>query len=465
MARPLTGLAAVLLAAACTAFAQSPAEAERIPGTEAHRIDEPVFGGQLAVYEAGRGNARSILLVHGIGAGGARDFHRQIAWLRESFHVVAPDLPGFGASDGGNVLYSPGNYAAVLKHVTQRFIRRPFVLVGHSMGAVVALRYAATHPADVERLVVMSAPGILHRFSSSSQFAAYLGLEFVPPVFGSSEDIAVIARRILAPLARLRLDPQIILASPQLRQALLGGEPAKIAGLAVAIEDLRTALPQVRAPTLLVWGAKDALAPPRNGRVLVKTLPNARLRLLEGVSHAPMSESPEGLRATLEPFLDRGLPPAPPAATLEWRGEGRCQNERDVVFEGDYERLSIEACTRVVIRNARVRELRIVDSTVSIDDSAIISAATGLYARNSGVVMTGGRIEGDVAIRVAASRLDLAAVEVEGRSAAVQAEERDTREPGPPQDSTVVFSLSRVRSPMTRGELHDVYIVTPRNPL
>lgn len=473
MARPFTGragarscgLAGVLLAAACAAFAQSPAETGRIPGTVVHRVDEPVFGGRLAVYEAGRGHARSILLVHGIGAGGARDFREQIAWLRESYHVVAPDLPGFGASDKGNLLYSPANYAAVLKHVAERFLRRPFVLAGHSMGAIVSLRYAATYPADVERLVVMNAPGVLHRFASSSQFIAYLGLGYVPPVLDSSEDIASLARRLLAPLARLRLDPQIILASPQLREALLASDPARIAGLAVVVEDLRTALPKVRAPTLLVWGAKDALAPPRNGRVLAKTLPNARLRLMEGVAHSPMSEAPERLRATLEPFLEHGLPPAPTAPALEKRGDGRCLNERRREFEGAYERLRIEGCTRVVIRNARVRELRVIDSLVTIVDSDIGGGDTGLYARNSGVVVTGGRIEGDVAMRVSASRLDLAAVRVEGRTAAVQAEERAAQAAAPPQDSSVVFSLSRVSSPMTRGELHEVYIVTPENPL
>jgi hypothetical protein len=69
--------------------------------------------------------------------------------------------------------------------------------------------------------------------------------------------------------------------------------------------------------------------------------------------------------------------------------------------------------------------------------------------------MTGGRIEGDVAIEATESRLDLAAIEVEGRNAAVTA----------PKRSYVAFSLSRVQSPHTRGEVHDFYTVTPKNPL
>src|SRR5258708_15136495 len=90
-----------------------------------HRIDEPVFGGQMIVYEAGRGNAREILLVHGIGEEAARDFRDHIAWLRRSYPRVAPDLPGFGGSDKANLLSSPGHYTRVLDQAAGRFVHPP----------------------------------------------------------------------------------------------------------------------------------------------------------------------------------------------------------------------------------------------------------------------------------------------------------------------------------------------------
>ena len=449
-------LAAAILAS--TAGALTAAEPEpRVPGTEAHRIDEPVFGGQMVVYEAGSGNARGILLVHGIGEEAARDFRDHIDWLQKSFHVVAVDLPGFGASDKANVLYSPGNYARVLKHVAGRFLHGPFVLVGHSMGAVVSLRYAATYPDDVLRLVVVDAPGVLHQYSVASQFLAHFGMEFVPPAADPADWLTSLARKLLAPLQRLHLDPQIILSSQQLRQSLLRADPAKIAGLAVVSEDLHLELPKVRADTLIIWGAQDRLAPLRTGKVLALKLPRARLAVIERAGHELMLDAPERFRAVLEPFLERGLPPAPagPAAALAKHGDASCQRERNRVFEGEYDSLSLDGCQQVQIRNARVRELRVLDSTVTIDDSRIGGGETGLQARNSTIVMTGGRVEGNVAITASASRLDLAAVEVEGREAAVTA----------PLRSYVVFSLCRVRSPRTRGEVHEFYAVTAKNPL
>ena len=125
------------------------------------------------------------------------------------------------------------------------------------------------------------------------------------------------------------------------------------------------------------------------------------------------------------------------------------------MFEGEYDGLSLDGCQQAQIRNARVRELRVHDSTVTIDDSRIAGGETGISARSSTLVMTGGRVEGDVAITASASRLDLAAVEVEGREAAVIA----------PLRSYVVFSLCPVRSPRTRGEVHEFYAVTAKNPL
>ena len=205
--RPILAAVVALMAGAHVA-AQAADAAPRMPGMEMHRVEEPVFNGRVAVYEAGRGKSRSILLVHGIGADGARDFSEQIAWLRESFHVVAVDLPGFGQSDKSDALYTPSNYAAVLKYVADRFLQRPFALVGHSMGALVSLRYAAVNPADVERLVVMSVPGVLHRHATTSRYlASFMGVS--QSEFESLSWLARLPGKLLTPLERLGVDTRV----------------------------------------------------------------------------------------------------------------------------------------------------------------------------------------------------------------------------------------------------------------
>lgn len=426
-----------------------------MPGMQFYRIEEPVFNGRVAVYEAGRGKTRAILLVHGIGEDGARDYSDHIAWLRESFHVIAVDLPGFGQSDKSNAEYTPANYARVLKHVSDRFIGRPFVLVGHSMGALVSLRYAAAYPGEVERLVVIAAPGVLHRYATTSRYIAGL-MGISQSEFESLGWLGRLPGKILTPLERLHVDPDAVLADPRQRESLLGGDPVKIAGLAAAIDDLHREVRDVRVETLILWGARDRVAPLRNGKVLARKLPRARLSVIEDAGHTPMEETPLSFRAELEPFLERGLPPPQDGtpASMPQNGDARCRRERGRVYEGGYDTLSLENCQNIRIRNARVRELRVLSSTVTIEDSDIGGGKTGMLARGSTIMMTGGHIAGDVAISVNASRLDFAAVEIEGREAAVKAARR----------SYVVFSMSRLKSPYTEGEVHDFFTVTDRNP-
>lgn len=432
-------------------------------GVSAQRIDEPVFQGQAYVYEAGRGHARTIVLIHGIGANGARDFAELIPWLARDFHVLTFDLPGFGQSSKANALYSPGNYAAFVKHVTDRYARRPFVLLGHSMGGVVALRFAATYPEDVERLVLMSVPGILHRLSYSSQYLAHLGMEFLPSFMSPGERIASLARKLLGRVERFDIDPETVLENPSRRAGLLGGDPARIAGLALVLEDLSTALPRIAAPTLILWGEDDTLAPPRTGRLLAAVMPQTRLVVLPGVAHVPMLEDPPAFRRALAPFLRAEVKAqAPPrhwersgGAVVDKPTDARCERQQGVVFEGEYGTIEIERCRGVRVRAARIRTLRVLHSTVDIEDSRIGGAETGLYARSSTITVTNGRIEGDVAITALGSRLDLAGVSLYGREAAISA----------PLASSVVFSVSWIERPAGRRDVHGFYAITPHEPL
>lgn len=309
MERKLIWLAVFPWLLGCAAAAATaPPAPQGFEGMQAHRLEEPVFGGQVVVYEAGRSQPRSVLLVHGVGQGGARDWRETVGWLQQSFHVVALDLPGFGASSKANAAYTPTNYAAVLKHVADRFIGRPFVLVGHSMGAVASLRYAAGHALDVEQLVIIDAPGILHRFAVASDFLSQLGIGF--------------ARGLLVPLERLRFEPQDILASAELRDGWLGGDPVRIAGLAAVIDDLSGELRAVNAETLVLWGGKDLLAPVRIGKVLEARLPRARLQVIEEAGHTPMLETPAAFRAALAAFLEYGLQAVPRARAEPPRSHG-----------------------------------------------------------------------------------------------------------------------------------------------
>ncbi len=416
-------------------------------------IQEPIFQGRAQVYEFGRQHPKSVVLIHGIGDNAARDWRVLIPSLVHEYRVLTFDLPGFGRSDKANVLYSPANYTAFVKHVVEKYVRGPFYLVGHSLGGAVALRYAATYPRDVERLVLADVAGILHR-SSYSQYLSHLGVNLLPTYFpGQSEQIGKLIGLALGKAERLNLDPELIIGNASMRQKVLQASPAKIAGLALVLDDFSELIPRVTAPTLIIWGKNDPIAPLRTGLLLQTSLPDARLEILENSAHVPMQDNTEKFNALVLDHLraPKAAPPRAPQTAVNTRN-GRCEHRQGMRFEGVYDTLVIRDCKNTVLREVRARRVAIFDSTVEIENSEI---GDGLRIEDSTLTMTGGRIDGAVAITALASRLDLAGVAIVGSELAVRA----------PLESDLVCSVCRVSSPLTQGGLHGYKVIGPRNPL
>jgi len=425
-------------------------------------VKEPIFRAKTHVITAGPEGAPTVVLVHGIGDRAARDWDGLIAVLAHSHRVVAFDLPGFGRSSKGNEPYTPENYVAFLRYLmTERIHARSFSLIGHSMGGAIALRYAARYPQDVAALVLVDVPGILHRMAYS-KYLSHLGINFLPSLYRSQNDhLHNLMGNVLGLAEKIRLAPEAIVADPRLRQSLLNAEPAKIAGLALALEDFSSDIPRVQAPVLVLWGGRDTIAPLRTGRVLSANLPHAQLEVFEASGHTPMDDVPERFNTRVAAFLD--------APVLERRNgilqreliqpvstrTGTCKGQRGVVFEGEYDHISIYRCRDTLVRNVRVRTLHITDAAATIEDSLIGGLDGGLRVDNSRVNITSSQIEARVAITAVESRLDIAGSRIVGEEAALVA----------PLKSEVLFSVSQVRSPHFRGSLHGLRIVAPGNPL
>ncbi len=443
---------------------QAPARgnsAPNVPDGRSAIINEPVFGGKAYVYEAGMDHAQSVVLVHGIGDKASRDWNGLIPLLARRYHVVTFDLPGFGRSTRANKLYSPEKYVAFVKYIAGRYIHGSFDLVGHSMGAAIVLRYAATYPADVRTLVLVDVAGILYRMAYS-QYLAHLGIDDVPSFYpNEKEQLHNLVGNVLGFLERLEPDPDLVVSQAALRRDVLHSDPAKIAALALVLDDFSSVIPRVNAPTLIIWGDRDPLAPLRTARVLLANIPQARLEVLRDCGHTPMDDQPLKfnelvLQELQTPGLTRaqflaktGPVEGPPLS----RRTGSCRQRRNMVFEGDYERIDIRDCRDVRVRDANVGKLYIDDASVRIDDSRIGDKDGGLIVDDADVTITGGTIDAPVAITASNSHLDLAGVTVIGSRAAVRA----------PRRSRILFSVSYIHSPYTDGSAHGLWVLGHEN--
>ncbi len=422
------------------------------------RLPVPVFNAEVAVYEAGMENPQRVVMVHGLGQDGARIWANSMAQLAKDYHVVAFDLPGFGASTKGNHAYSPEAFATVLGAVVEATERNEqaaqIALVGHSLGGAVSLYYASQHAASVRRLLLVDVAGILHR-SVYTGFLSRLGIRILPDVFPHQEDY--LSGLTQTALGRLDSGPEPALQvfnSPELRSKLLAGDPDRIAALGLVLQDYSDILPSVTAPTLLIWGQNDPIAPLRTGRMLASVLPFARLRIIPAAGHSPMLEAPKIFDQLLRRELDRSDEDfaaitvqqayALPRYSQSTKHDIECDgSQQELVLEGDYRHVSVTGCDNVLIRNSHLASLHVHDARLRVDNSHILGL--GLRCNDSRVEITGGSISGVHAIDCEDSELDLAGVYVQGQRTALKGD-----------DTRVFLSVSRLHSEKGESAAHGV---------
>ena len=423
--------------------------AEPVPAAYEECISEPVFEGKVCTLQANRDAKVGVILIHGLD-GSMEDWKNVIPVLSADLHVVAFDLPGFGKSDKGSQEYSPTRYARLAQFLADKYFpNKTYHIVGHSMGGAIALRFAAQRPLRFQRLVLIDAAGILHP-QVISKFQAGSMLERASGFRQTRGFAERLSGKILEQVDRLPISPIDVANSALGRDNVLQGGPEKIAALELAGEDFSNAITSVTEPTLILWGDNDLTAPQRTGHVLAARMPHARLEIISGAGHEPMQDQTAQTNALIRKHLISdeqelaGLyPKAAYLPAFASKRVGTCSRDSGKEFVGDYLSIDLRDCSNITIRNARVGNLNVLNSRLSLIDTDILGKEEGLHADNSDVTITNGDISGVIAIRSERSRFDIAGVHLLGTLDAVRA-----------VGSKFVFSISRAHSPHMDGSLH-----------
>ena len=381
-------------------------------GATAERVREPVFDASFMLYRAGTRGGEPVVLVHGLGPNGAKDWRNVVpALVANKYDVFAVDLPGFGMSDKGNELYSPENYAKFLEASVAPRVGRPFTLVGHSMGAAVSLGYAAQHPERVKRLVLADMAGILQGPVYAESLAKN---EIGARMPQAAPWLDSLLGQVIGRMENMQLDKDMVLRTPAMRAKILRGDPNLIAAFALGEHDFSTALRDVKAPTLLVWGAQDTVAPLRTAQLARAVIPGARLELIAGAGHSPMYDDPDRFNELLLGHLAGAasaalaLPERP--AAIGGKPQ-KCDGQKGARFSGDMPSLTLIDCANAEIHNARIGELRVLQSDVRLFNTEV---REGLYALRSSVQMTAGSVSGAPALKLTESEVDAAGTRIDG---------------------------------------------------
>lgn len=250
------------------------------------------------------------------------------------------------------------------------------------------------------------------------------------------------------------------LESEFLRRSLYGGDPGKIAAIALLHTDFSGIIDKVHVPTLIVWGEKDSVAPLRVGRLLEWMIPGSYLRIMPELGHTPMLDRPDEFNKLIMNWLS-----APPqkkerkTPSFTSNKVFLCEGRDCEITDGEYDRIDIKNSNNTRIVNVAVKHIYMERSIVSIESSAIKSRDVGVKAIDSVANLSGCSVDADVAILTSNSSVDLAGVNLTGKTAAIKEAAVKLED-----KSTVIFSVSKIKSPFTDGYKHEIKIVTDKNP-
>ncbi len=234
------------------------------------------------------------MLVHGFLGGGAQ-WDNQVSDFSDKFQVVAPDLPGFGRDNGSPAPNRIEEYArAVLGQLDELEIEY-FHLLGHSMGGMIVQEMIKMAPHRVDKLILYGTgslgvlPGRFETISESKRRAIEDGPELtarrIAATWFMNNDQAE-QYSVCANLG-IKASPQAILAGLSAMEAWSGVE----------------ALPEIRSPTLVLWGDGDRTYPWSQTGNLWQSIAGSQLAVVPGCAHMVHLEKPAIFNALIEDFL------------------------------------------------------------------------------------------------------------------------------------------------------------------
>lgn len=224
------------------------------------------------------GKGPDVLLLHGWG--------QNIAMMKPigdnlsaKYRITIIDFPGFGESSEPSTPYTISDYVKIIEELVKKLNIKNPVVMGHSFGGRVAIKYSANNP--VSKVVLFGSPCIRTKEELSLTTKFLKKLKTLPGM----NNIGEYMKKYIG-------SRDYKAASPIMRETLVN----------VVNEDLSAEAKKIKAPTLLIWGTYDTEAPIKEARELEKIIPDAALIELPGTHYAYLENLPQVIKI-IEAFI------------------------------------------------------------------------------------------------------------------------------------------------------------------
>lgn len=234
------------------------------------------------------GSGSPIILMHGWGCNCTT--LASIEKVAQEYHTVYNvDFPGFGQSQEPDVVWGVEDYTQLMEEFVKiENIENP-VLLGHSFGGRVGILFASRNKTN--KLILVDAAGVKPKRSMKYYFKVYtykLGKKLMPLIYGKKK-----AQQRIEEMRAKRGSSDYNNASEMMRRIL-----SKVVN-----EDLKSVMPSIKCPTLLIWGENDTATPLNDAKTMEKLIPDAGLVSFPACGHYSFLDNPFQFAAVLKSFL------------------------------------------------------------------------------------------------------------------------------------------------------------------
>jgi proline iminopeptidase len=263
--------------------------------------------------------AGPMLVIHPGGPGFSSAYVGDLAGLWERFTLVVLNPRGTGGSDrpADRSAYHLDDYVSDLEELRQHLGLEQMLLLGYSHGGLVAQAYASAHTGRVRRLVLASTAA---RFGPEQKAATEAAKErrsgqiwYADAATAAEEDVDLATDEQLRdivfremPLYFARFGPAEAGYLDTFRSETINGDALRVFGEEIQSLDLRSRLPSIIAPTLVITGDDDFICGPVCAAEISAAIPGAHEVIVGDAGHMVFIEQPEAFQTEVADFLEGG---------------------------------------------------------------------------------------------------------------------------------------------------------------
>lgn len=242
----------------------------------------------------------TLVFLHGIGGGRAAWQHQLPFFESQGYKTLAWDAPGYGGTPATEP-YTFASVARSLEAALGRLGSAPVVVVGHSMGGMIAQEAYALFPEKISALALtFTSPAF---GGTTSDFAQqFIDARIKPLDLGRT--MAEISAKLMPTMHGGLSDPGGLMLAAQV-MATVPPETYRKAVAMLTTFDRRALLPEIRVPTLVLSGSDDLVAPAKMMERMAQKIPGSEYVCLTGCGHLGPMDQPEAFNSALLAFLER----------------------------------------------------------------------------------------------------------------------------------------------------------------